>query len=178
MTITDLQARKLDKAFDHFDVDRDEMIERADFAELGARFLLSFGQEPTTSRSRDLLEHFDQVWVALAGTGAGSLSRPEFREGMEVAFIQGNRFAQVLRPAARAVVRLCDTDGDGQISRAEFETMHRAYGTSDRDIAAAFQAIDTNGDGRLSTAELEQAMQDFYVGKKPMAPGNWLFGEI
>jgi len=178
MTITDLQVRKLDKAFDHFDVDRDEMIERADFAELGARFLLGFGHEPTTTRSRDLIEHFDQIWLALAETGTGSLSRPEFREGMAAAFIQGNQFAQVLRPAARAVVRLCDTDGDGLISRLEFETLQRAYGTGDRDIAAAFEAIDTDGDGQLSTAELERAMQDFYVGKQPMAPGNWLFGEL
>ncbi len=182
MTISDLQVRKLDKAFDHFDVDRNELIERADFAELGARFLLGFGHEPTTTRSRDLIEHFDQIWFSLAGQiGAdeeGSLTRPQFRESMDAAFIQGPRFAQVLRPAARAVVRLCDTDGDGQISRAEFETMQRAYGTSARDIAAAFQAIDTNGDGQLSTGELERAMQDFYVGKKPMAPGNWLFGEL
>ena len=76
------------------------------------------------------------------------------------------------------MVRLCDTDGDGQISRAEFATMQRAHGTGDRDIAAAFTAIDADGDGQLSTAELENAIQEFYVGKKPMAPGNWLFGEL
>src|SRR5438270_177488 len=113
MTITDLQVRKLDKAFDHFDVDRDDMVERADFAELGARFLLGFGHERTTTRSRDLIEHFDQVWFALARQigidEESSLTRPEFREGMDAAFITGGRFAQVLRPAARAVIRLCDT---------------------------------------------------------------------
>lgn len=182
MTITDLQVRKLDKAFDHFDLDRNELVERADFAELAARFLLGFGHEPATNKSKDLIDQFDQIWLALAGQigvdEEGSLTRPEFREGMDAVFITGDRFAEVLRPAARAVVRLCDTDGDGLISRSEFEIMHRAYGTLPRDVATSFAAIDTDNDGQLSTRELEHAMQEFYVGKKPTTPGNLLFGEL
>ncbi|HXA59237.1 MAG TPA: EF-hand domain-containing protein, partial [Streptosporangiaceae bacterium] len=84
----------------------------------------------------------------------------------------------VLRPVARAVIRLCDTDSDGQISLAEFTIMQQAYGTAPEDIATAFEMIDGDGDGDLSVTELEKAMQDFYVGRNPTAPGNWLFGEL
>lgn len=182
MTISDLQARKLDRAFDHFDLDRDEQIERGDFAELGARFLLGFGHQSTSGRGRDLIEHFDRIWWALAtqlDTGdGGTMSREEFRQGMDAVFINGNKFPMVLRPAARAVIRLADTDGDGLVSLAEFTTLQEAYGTKPAAILQAFQMIDTNGDGQLSTAELEQAMHDFYVGRQPSAPGNWLFGPV
>lgn len=182
MTITDLQVRKLDRAFDHFDLDRDEQIERGDFADLGARFLLGFGHQEESSRGRDLIDHFDQIWWTLTtelDTDArAGISREEFRTSMDAAFISGNKFPQVLRPVARAVIRMADADGDGLIGLAEFTTMQRAYGTSPGHIWEAFQAIDADGDGRLSTAELEQAMHDFYVGRRPIAPGNWLFGPI
>lgn len=182
MTITDLQARKLDRAFDHFDLDRNEQIERGDFAELGARFLLGFGHQAASSRGQDLIEHFDRIWWALATQldtdERGSLSREEFRSGMDAVFISGNKFPMVLRPAARAVVRLADTDGDGMVSLAEFTTLQEAYGTKPAAILHAFQMIDTNRDGLLSTTELEQAMHDFYVGRQPTAPGNWLFGPL
>jgi Ca2+-binding EF-hand superfamily protein len=182
LTISDLQARKLDRAFDHFDIDRDEQIERGDFAELGARFLLGFGHQEGTGRGRDLIDHFDQIWWALATQldtdEGGSLSRQEFRSGMDAAFISGNKFPQILRPAARAVIRLADTDGDGLISLPEFTVLQQAYGTPAGAIREAFEMIDANGDGQLSTAELEQAMHDFYVGRKPTAPGNWLFGPV
>lgn len=179
MTITDLQARKLDRAFDHFDVDRDDLIARGDFAELGTRFLLGFGHQPSSERGQNLIEQFDQIWFVLATElGADSLTRTDFRTGMDAAFISGNKFSPVLRPVARAVIRLCDTDSDGQISLAEFTIMQQAYGTAPEDIATAFEILDGDGDGELSVTELERAMQDFYVGRKPTAPGNWLFGEL
>ncbi|HXA60240.1 MAG TPA: hypothetical protein VNW94_13865, partial [Streptosporangiaceae bacterium] len=94
MTITDLQARKLDRAFDHFDVDRDDLIERGDFAELGTRFLLGFGHEPSSERGQNLIEQFDQIWFALATeVGADSLTRTDFRAAMDAAFISGNKFS-------------------------------------------------------------------------------------
>jgi Ca2+-binding EF-hand superfamily protein len=64
------------------------------------------------------------------------------------------------RGAAQAIKKL-DTDGDGQLSKSEFDAA-RSKGTvrSKRKAGAArgkgFNRLDTNGDGLLSPAELKK----------------------
>ncbi|GAB3679102.1 hypothetical protein GCM10027589_49360 [Actinocorallia lasiicapitis] len=182
MVTTDLQARKLDRAFDHLDVDRDGIIERDDLVSLGARFLLGFGEPPTSSRGRALLDRFDQLWAALLSRldldADCRITRSEFRRGMAAAFIHGPDYEQVFRPAAQAVAHLCDGDCDGMIEPAEFRTMLAAYGTSEGDIAMAFSALDTDHDGRITVPELVTATREFYTGDDERAAGSWLFGRI
>ncbi|MEO5875149.1 MAG: EF-hand domain-containing protein [Streptosporangiaceae bacterium] len=182
MSTTELQDRKLDRAFDHLDADRDDVIARDDLVGLGARVLLGFGEPPTSVRGRTLLDNFDQMWAALLARldldGDHRISREEFRRGMAAAFIDGPDYEPAFRPAAQALARMCDIDGDGMVDPGEFRILQTAYGTAEGDIAMAFNALDTDRDGRVSVAELVAAAQDYYTGDDPEAGGNWLFGRI
>jgi hypothetical protein len=115
--LTSLQDLKLDRAFAHLDVDGDGQIERDDVLALGARLLVGFGEAPTSTKGRDLLDALDVLWEVLLDEldlgRAGRVTTDDFRDGMRVAFIDGGRYDPVLGPVVDAIGRICDTDDDG-----------------------------------------------------------------
>jgi Ca2+-binding EF-hand superfamily protein len=178
----ELRKRKLDKAFSHIDVNGAGAIERDDLLGLGARLLVGFGESPTSVRGDRLVQSFDRVWTALSAQldkdGDDSISSKEFHAGMTAAFIEGDGFDSVFRPAARAVAELCDGDGDGRVRAGEFRMLLSAFGTAYEDVDDAFDRLDHDRDGTLAVDELVEAARQFYAGDDPQAAGNWLFGPI
>jgi len=75
------------------------------------------------------------------------------------------------REAMRSrMLRQIDTDGDGQISRAEMDAAHEAMR---KRSAAAFDAADANKDGKLSPDEMRayhQAMRPAGMGPRGPRP--------
>ncbi|NUT31973.1 MAG: hypothetical protein HOV79_02755 [Hamadaea sp.] len=179
---TDLQIEKLDRAFDHIDANHSGEIERDDLLGLGSRVLLGFGEAPTSTKGKQLLDRFDELWTEILahadGDGSGAISPSEFRAAMISAYIEGRKFDKSFRPAAVAIAALCDHDGDGAIGMNEFQILQSAFGTGDGDAVSAFQRLDTDGNGTLSVDELVQAAHDYYIGEDPKAPGNSLFGPL
>lgn len=178
----DLRDHKLDRAFGHLDVNGNGEIEREDVLGLGARLLVGFGESPTSLRGRRLVDGFDGVWVALTralerDTDA-RLTQEDFRKGMVAAFVEGAGYDAAFRPAVEAVAELCDQNRDGTIGRGEFRLMLSAFGTAYDDVDEAFDRLDRDHDGTLTVSELALAVQEYYTGDDPHAPGNWLFGPL
>jgi len=178
----DLQLEKLDRAFDHIDANHSGEIERDDLLGLGARVLLGFGEAPTSSKGRQLIDRFDELWTEIAAhadsDSSGAISPEEFRAAMITAYIDGQKFDKTFRPAAIAIAALCDTDSDGAIGLPDFQILQSAFGTTDGDAVAAFARLDTDANGTLSVDELVQAAHEYYTSGDPKAPGNSLFGPL
>jgi Ca2+-binding EF-hand superfamily protein len=155
---TELQIEKLDRAFDHIDADHSGEVERDDLIGLGSRVLLGFGEAPTSSRGRLLLDRFDELWTEIAAHAdidtSGSISPAEFRTAMISAYIDGSKFDQTFRPATAAIAGICDPDGDGVIQLEQFQTLQAAFGTPDDDATAAFYLLDRDHNGSISVDEL------------------------
>jgi Ca2+-binding EF-hand superfamily protein len=181
-TDTALLRRKLERSFHRLDTDGNGFAERADLQDVGARLMRGFDQSPTSPKGRAVAARLDAVWAEMAAYADtdrdGRLSSADYHHGITRAFIDGPAFDPVFRPAAVALTELCDPDGDGRVTREEFEVLQRAFSTPPDEVAAAFERMDTDGDGALSTAELVAAIRDYYVGTDPEAPGNWLFGPV
>ncbi|NUR30347.1 MAG: hypothetical protein HOV83_31595 [Catenulispora sp.] len=179
---TDLQIEKLDRAFDHIDAGHTGEIERDDMLSLGSRVLLGFGEAPTSTKGKNLLDRFDELWTEILahadGDGSGTISPAEFRTAMITAYIDGQKFDKTFRPAAIALAALCDTDGDGAITLREFESLQAAFGTPDPEASAAFERLDLDSNGSLSVDELVKAAHEYYTSPDPAAPGNHLFGPL
>ncbi|GAA5073621.1 EF-hand domain-containing protein [Nocardia iowensis] len=173
-------ANKIDLTFLHLDIDRNGLIERQDMLGLGSRLLLKFSEPTSTAKGQALLEAFDRFWDALAehcDTDRDHQITPdEYRAGMIAAFVDGGKFDDIFRPAARALAIVADTDGDGRIDQAEFQAMEAVLGISAEDSRMAFDKLDTDSDGALSVQEYLDAVRDYYTNPDPEAPGNWLYG--
>lgn len=177
---TEMQLRKLDKAFSHLDADGSGFVEEKDLTALGVRLLANFGTAHDEVKAIRIADGFGTFWDELASAldtdRDRKLTPQEWRHGMSTAFIHGDAFDRSFRPGALAVIELADTDGDGVVSRDEFATMQRAFGTPAGEIDLAFDRLDTDGDGKLSVEELMEGARQFYVGADEDAVGNWFFG--
>lgn len=180
--VTELQIEKLDRAFDHIDADHSGEIERDDLIGLGSRVLLGFGEAPTSSRGKLLLDRFDELWTEIAAHAdidiSGSISPAEFRAAMITAYIEGQRFDTTFRPATAAIAGICDPDGDGAIQLEQFQILQSAFGTPTDDATAAFCLLDRDHNGSISVDELVLAAHEYYTSADPRAPGNSLYGPL
>lgn len=74
-------------------------------------------------------------------------------------------FSNMLRPSIRAMVDLCDTDGDGQVNPQEFRKWLGAIGNDRIDAEEAFRKVDADGNGQLSVEELVAAVGKYHAGE-------------
>ncbi|MEU1729361.1 EF-hand domain-containing protein [Nonomuraea sp. NPDC005692] len=181
--MSEVLARKLKRAFDHLDANGDGLVARSDLDALGTRLLEELGEAPSSAKAQRFAERMEVFWQELAaGFDAdrdGQITMEEFRAGMTAAFVtRSDGYARIFRPAIEALIAMMDVDGDGVLSSAEFARLQRAFGTSEHDIALAFEQLDTDQDGRLSAAELDAAIEDFYTGSDAGGRGAWLFGPM
>ncbi|WP_336210480.1 EF-hand domain-containing protein [Nonomuraea sp. LPB2021202275-12-8] len=178
----DLLNHKLDRAFDHIDAGGKGVVEREDLLGLGARILVGFGESPTSVTGSSLVDSFDGIWRTLSSTLGRDqdfgMSREDYRKAMTAAFVEGDQYDSVFRPATMAVAGLCDGDGDGHIGAGEFRTLLAAFGTAYDDVDKAFDRLDRSGVGMLTVADLVLAAREYYVGDDPNAAGNWLYGPL
>jgi EF hand domain-containing protein len=113
--------------------------------------LLSLDQSPvgadSSSQSQSTLP---------AGSGLGASS---FDAGTLAALIsfQGQSATGVLGQSPSDLFSQLDTDGDGQISKSEFEQALGAVGVDTQSADALFGRLDANDDGGVSQSELAKA---------------------
>lgn len=162
---------RLKQRFQMWDVNGNGVIERSDFEEEAYRIIKAFGESPDSPRGRAVKDAFIGMFeyqAKEAGVGPhGRLTEEQFISVNErLMFQQGDAgFSRVLRPTIRAIVDLCDVDGDGLVNSAEFVTWLKAIGVDESEADNAFRQIDTSGDGQLSVEELLAAVRDFHFGK-------------
>ncbi len=99
------------------------------------------------------------------GSGGGSCGMPQFSAAAMATLlqIQGGGQGNPAADRAQDLIAKFDTDGDGKVSRSEFEN---AIG-SDADkskVDALFNKLDGNGDGSISQDELQTALQKAHGG--------------
>jgi len=96
--------------------------------------------------------------AASAGATAAS-SYSSFDAGMMAALIslQGQSTSGAPPQGPSQLFAKLDTNGDGQISKSEFETALGSAGVSTSNADALFAKLDGNGDGSISQSELAKA---------------------
>jgi len=172
MTTADT-SQVFDLRFDHFDANKDGTIDRSDFESEADQVIEAFGADPLSPRARALKDSYIGVYeylISKAGSTNGTLTREQFVTISQSSISdQGDPgFADVLRPYAQASANLCDTDGDGQITRDEYDKWLTVIGVSPDDADASYQKIDTNKDGIVSIDEFVEAIRSYVLGERDL----------
>ncbi|WP_075976961.1 EF-hand domain-containing protein [Actinokineospora bangkokensis] len=166
-----VQDSRLQRRFDLWDANGDGVIDRSDYETEARRILSAFDEHETSPKGRALVHAYLAMWDKLGhmtGVGPyGAVSREQFLAAAEREVVEGGDagFDRSLRPTIEAMVDLCDTDGDGEVSPEEFTRWLRAMGVQGRQAGTAFEQIDRDGSGRLSVEELVAAVRDYHQGK-------------
>jgi len=113
--------------------------------------LLTLGQAPTGVDSSSQ----SQATTSPIGSGCGS----SFDPGTLAALVslQGQSASSATGQAPSDLFSQLDLDGDGQISKADFEQALGNVGVDTQSADALFSRLDTNGDGNVSQSELAKA---------------------
>ncbi|GHE09518.1 EF-hand domain-containing protein [Streptomyces alanosinicus] len=170
-----VQEQRLQRRFELWDRDGNGQIDRGDWEKEAYRILASFDVTPAEPKGEALLDAYLGMWDFLAeqakvGTD-GSLTEEQFKElALNQVLARGRAgFDEVVEPTIRSILNLCDTDGNGQVSRTEFRSWINAVGADPSTADAAFDAIDANGDQQLSVDELVQAVHKYHAGELDVA---------
>lgn len=179
---TDLLTRKINRHFDLIDTDGNGRIEQQDFDLIVTRLSDQFGQAPGSPKHTELSKAYRGMWEGLRSLmdtdGDGAISREEYTAGLRADAATGEGYRQLVRPVAKAIIGLCDLNGDGRLDGEELAKAHIAMGMEDKDHEAAMSRLDLDGDGFISEDELAQAIEQFFLSEDEDAAGNWLFGKI
>lgn len=162
---------RLLKRFDKWDADANGVLERGDFKEEAAKIAHAFGK-PVDSREvqalRDAFEGLFDYLAREAGAGpSGTLTKEQFLQVTGNLIFQGGEanFNRVLGPVVKAIIGICDKNGDGQINAEEFEAWLAGIGVNRTEAKEAFQQVDSNSDGELSLEELLAAVREYHFGR-------------
>jgi Ca2+-binding EF-hand superfamily protein len=162
---------RLKKRFAKWDVNNNGRIEKSDYEAEAHRIIEAFGEDPASPQARAVVDSFTTMFeylASMAGVGPnGAMTEQQFIEVTEAQIFQegDSGFNRVVRPTIAAIVGLCDTDGDGEVSPDEFGKWLDAIGVEPSASASAFSAIDVNDNGKLTVDELVHAVRDYHLGK-------------
>ncbi|WP_409473937.1 EF-hand domain-containing protein [Streptomyces sp. HC307] len=165
------QVERLRQRFALYDTNGDGRIERGDLEAEARRIVEAFGEPEGSPKAQALLHAYPHMWDYMmqeAGRGAGqALSVEQFIEiaGTQMLSQGAVGFSTMLRPSIRAMVDLCDVDGDGQVNPAEFGKWLGAIGNDGIDADEVFRQVDADGNGQLSVEELVAAVGKYHAGE-------------
>ena len=178
--LTSLQIRKLTRRFHLLDTNGDGLIEEADYEAVVQRLAGVSNLAPGSRKFEAMRIGYVNLWFRLQEqtdtTQAMAVTLDDFLRAAVQLVAVGDVYARQIEPLANALLDVFDADQDGQLNAEEWANWFMALGVTRGDTAATFRRIDHNRDGHITRAEVLGAIEEFYHGNNPDAPGTWLFG--
>lgn len=165
--------------FNNFDANGSGVVDQTDLDALVQRVGDQLGYGPDSSQYQEFQRACARVWQrllkALGKEEGQDFSREEYVNLLRD--LPNKEIRTIFAPYASGMFALADGDGDGMISKDEFEKHQRAWQLSEDQISGTFERLDTDGDGALSEAEYVDFVHEFFESSDPNAPANVLSGD-
>jgi Ca2+-binding EF-hand superfamily protein len=174
---SDYQNRMADR-FAAFDRDGDGSVTAGDFEAMALKVLTEFGLPPNSGKGRALLEGAQQFWGRLcevADTSRdGEIAQSEFVDAASSQLLDNpDGFTEMVRPWAKAVIAVADTDNDGMVDAEEWARMLRIMGALPEAAQRRVSEVDLDRDGAISVDEVIAAAVDSFTSAEPRYDPLW-----
>lgn len=180
--LTPLQGKKLTHYFNVLDFDRNGILEKQDFTNIGINLAMNLGMHEGDDDFKDLVQKSEQIWLSFRSFIKGEIDDTatlgEWLRFADKNIVNGSPelYEKHVNIVASEIIRLFDTDDDGYLSLEEYIELFVAYRIDVKYSAKSFVKLDTNYNEEISYDELLEAIRQFYRSDDEKAPGNWLFG--
>ncbi|MFF8567467.1 EF-hand domain-containing protein [Streptomyces albidoflavus] len=172
---------KLTRQFDALDADMDGLLTWSDFEKYGRRYLDAYQIAKEDRRARAVVAVCQMQWVELlrhAGVETGELTKDQYVNATRLLAADPSRI-NLVDSTGHVIFDLIDMDGDGEISKSEFDRLFREVWKSESpEVMEVFQQVDTDGDGSISRQEFIRTIREHYLSDDPDAPGSFLYGKV
>lgn len=180
--LTDLQIRKITRAFQLADMDHDGVLEKSDYEQYAAHMAHAFDVASDSSAYQMLHQKIMSDWEMarqMLSKDDDKITLQEFlafhdsilHSPMFDAFVAG------YVDSTLAMWRVVDPQGPADAANAfRFARFLKTFGVSEADANEAFRRLDKNGNGVMERDEMIAAQQEFFASDDPNAAGNWLLG--
>lgn len=180
--LTDLQTRKITRAFQLADMDHDGALEKSDYEQYAAQMAHSFDVAADSSAYQILLQKIMSDWEmsrTMLSKDDDKITLQEF-----LAFHDGvinspmlDAFVAGYVDSTLAMWRVVDPHGPANAANPfRFARFLKTFGVSQADADEAFRRLDKNGNGVMERDEMIAAQKEFFASDDPNAAGNWLLG--
>lgn len=180
--LTDFQKRKLTAVFDMYDVDKDGLLEQADYEQIVQNLARSLHYQPGSPEYARLYADHMALWnntYQLCGApDSQSVTREEYVAALDQLLSNKDNYRAIVGNWTDSLIELSDRDGDGRLSKQEYVTNLRNFNAAEAAANEAFRRLDRNGDGYLTRDEILRSVEEFFYSDDPEAPGNWLVGPV
>jgi Ca2+-binding EF-hand superfamily protein len=180
--LTDFRKRKLMVLFDMYDIDKNGLLEQADYERIGQNLAASLHYQPGSPEYARLSASQMAVWNSiyqLCGAPASqSVTPEEYLAALDQLLSDKNNYQTIVGTWTDSLIELSDQDGDGRLSQQEYVANARSFNIDEEAATEAFRRLDRNGDGYLTHDEISQGVEEYFYSDDPQAPGNWLGGPI
>lgn len=177
--LTDLQRRKLTRAFHVTDNDHNGFVESADLDRIVERLREVLRLSEDSVRYSDLRMHYSALWASL-GTAIrdpkrNGITLDEWLASGELLF-QSSAFARTANKLMDFLWFILDDNGDGVISLEEYTVFLEAHGLSHDYAPDLFTRLGKAPGDFLSRDDVMQLVREFCWGETGEEPGGFIFG--
>jgi Ca2+-binding EF-hand superfamily protein len=179
--LSELQRQKLTHYFHVLDQDRNAVLDRNDFVEIGEALCILWRFKPGTAEYDRVMARCTRGWDLFEEsfkTHGGIANLEQFLKFAEKMISPEGRhiYDQYVTLVVSEMFDSFDLNQDGVISINEYVDMFMAYHIAIKYSAKAFLKIDRDGNDEITKEELLEAVDEFFMSNDEKAPGNWLFG--
>ena len=170
----------LERRFAVVDTDGNGVWQRADSLLLSRRLCETFGHAADSAAGLAVVTAqralFDAMLAHMDANGDQEISRDEFVTAVGPGIAHRPGFDAAVGAAARSLIQVADTDGNGALDAGEYARLTAVYGARADEAGRAFGRLDQDRNGVLDVAELTLAISQFFASRDVGAQGNVAFG--
>ena len=166
-------VRKLNRALEYRDTDKDGFITRSDFDIIIERYKEMGSSQAHLDKIREVFQKGYEAWGL--SDEKPQLTFEEFREIYSTLLEKGTG-ASLYSEMFSNMFEQVDMNANGEISLKEWESHNKAFGISAVDAKASFEAMDQNHDGIISRQEFIDYHREYFFTAEDKLNSSILFG--